>query len=574
MAASDAGGRPRRRWRRAGAPILFLVIAVAVFAPAWTSPGSRWIGESGDTELYLWFLRWTPHALGAGQNPFYTTAINHPLGVNLAWNTQMFLPGVLLAPITAWLGPIAAYNTMVTLALALDGWCAYLLARRFVVSVPAALAAGALYELSPALLVQALGHGNQVIAVTPPLVGLLLDDVMHRRRSPLRCGLLGGLLGTMQLYVSEEMLATTAVLAAVVLLVAGLLRRDGVRELLRPVLVTVATAALVTAVLSLPLLAEQFAGARTVSGAIQPGDTYVVDALEPLVPTAAIELQPPGSDTVTARFTGNLTEAGGYVGLPLLAAAIVIAVRRRRSPTVRVIGISTVAAAVLSLGPHLHVAGTVTPVPLPWWLIERLPLLGNALPERLAVDTMLGIALIAAIGLDGHVTRAQMRVRAAVVAVIGLTLLPTLPFPTTSDATPAYFRAGGPASALPRGTVLLVLPFAHQVTSSAPMLWQAESGMAFSMPEGYFVGPGAGHAVYGPPSTTLTDTLITITDTGQAPALDGETRSRLVDEMRGLGVHAIVLGPMAHHDEMQEFLAGLTGSAPQPQDGVLVWTLP
>jgi hypothetical protein len=575
VAASEAGGHPDRRWRSTGGTlILFIVVAVAVFLPAWTSPTTRWVGESGDTELYLWFLRWTPHALAAPANPLYTTAINHPLGVNLAWNTQLFLPGLVLTPITELLGPIAAYNVMVTAGLALDGWCAYLLARRFVSSRGPALAAGLLYELSPALLVQALGHGNQVIAFTPPLVALLLDDVIRRRRSPVRCGLLGGVLAAAQLYISEEMLATTAVLAAVVLLIAALRHRDRVRSLARPVVVTVGVAALLTAALSAPLLIEQFTGPRAVSGAIQPGDTYVMDALEPAVPTAAMEVQPPGADAVTARFTGNLTEAGGYVGVPLLVVAGGMAVRLRRRPLARIVALATAASALLSLGPHLHIAGWVSPLPLPWWLIERLPLLGNALPARLAVDTMLGIALLVALGLDQRPGPRRSRVRPAVMALVALTLLPALPFPSTADTTPGYFRDGGAAASLPHGTVLLVLPFAHQVTSSAPMLWQAESGMTFAMPEGYFVGPGDDHAVYGPPASPLSTALTDITDRGVAPALDEATRARLIAEMRALGVTRVVLGPMTHHAAMQDFLTGLLGGAPQAQQDVLVWTPP
>ena len=73
-------------------------------------------------------------------------------------------------------------------------------------------------------------------------------------------------------------------------------------------------------------------------------------------------------------------------------------------------------------------------------------------------------------------------------------------------------RGGGHAAvlhqlgggALPRDEVALVVPFPQKGRANQAMLWQAEAGMWFKMPGGYFVGPGPDGATLreAPPSTT------------------------------------------------------------------------
>jgi peptidoglycan/LPS O-acetylase OafA/YrhL len=191
----------------------------------------------------------------------------------------------------------------------------------------------------------------------------------------------------------------------------------------------------------------------------------------------------------------------------------------------------------------------------------------------MSLYVMLALGFLVAAGLDRIPARRRSRLRVVVVAAVALTLLPVLPYPSTADATPAYFRPGGAVSRIPDGAVVLVVPFAHQVTSTAPMLWQSEAGFRFVMPEGYFVGPGDGHAIYGPPPSALTTTLSAITDGGAEPAHGDRLRTELRDQMRALAVHTVVAGPMAHHDGVVRFLTWLLGSPPQSVQGVELWTL-
>ena len=66
------------------------------------------------------------------------------------------------------------------------------------------------------MLAHSLGHLHLTIALIPPLMLLALDDVLRRQRgSWVRAGLLLGLLGALQLWTGEEMLASEGLVALI-----------------------------------------------------------------------------------------------------------------------------------------------------------------------------------------------------------------------------------------------------------------------------------------------------------------------------------------------------------------------
>ena len=125
-----APARPRPSpWTLPVALFGYGLLALAANWPAF--PGDPGLFRQGDLSLFAWFLAWTPHALGHLENPFYTTWMNFPGGVNLLQNTQVFLLGVLAAPITLLVGPVASLNALLWAAFPLSAGAAYLLARQF-----------------------------------------------------------------------------------------------------------------------------------------------------------------------------------------------------------------------------------------------------------------------------------------------------------------------------------------------------------------------------------------------------------------------------------------------------------
>jgi hypothetical protein len=543
---------------------VFAALAIVLFASTLVRIDGAWIGDDRDPHLFIWYLGWTPHQLGALRSPFFTTALQAPGGANLMWNTAVFAPAVLLWPVTAAFGPVVSYNVMATAAVALSGWCAFLAARRLVANDLSAAVAGLVYGFSPYMMAQSLRHPHVTLALFPPLALLLLHEVLVRRRRPLLAGGLLGVASAVQLLTGEEILALTVLIAILGTGLLALLHRDEAVARARRAIPAFASAAACFAVLAGYPLALQFLGPLRVSGLLQPPDVYVTDLLALVAPAGPMALGGGAAAALTGRFTGNVSENDAYIGVPLLVLLVAVAVLGRRRPLVRWAVPLTVAAALLSMGPHLHVAGRVLPVPLPWAALGRLPLLESVVPARLMLFAFLGIALLLADLLARAGGRRILLLAAVAVALVPL--VPRWPYSSTVDATPAFFRPGGEVARVPQGGMVLVTPYANHLSSVA-MLWQAHAGYRFQMPEGEAFVPGPS---LGPPPSDLQATLAAL-DGGRPVPASAADLARTRGELAALGVATVVAGPSAGHDRVVGYLTSVLGRPPVRSGGVDVW---
>ena len=163
-----------------------------------------------------WVMEWPAYALAHGLDPFYSTALGHPTGINLLANAGIVAFGFLLTPVTWAFGPVASLNVALTLSPALSAMAMYVLLRRWVTWTPAAFAGGLVYGFSPIVLVSLTATAiNLAMAAVPPLVVACLDEiVVSQGRRPVRIGILLGLLLTLQFFIGTEVLLLTVVLGA------------------------------------------------------------------------------------------------------------------------------------------------------------------------------------------------------------------------------------------------------------------------------------------------------------------------------------------------------------------------
>ncbi len=582
MAAGTATPAPVSRARRAreaaaglGALVLLVGLAGLLFLPAWGDPAHRVIGGHGDAEQSMWFLRWLPWALTHGHNPLLTDHIGHPVGVNLMWNSSQPLTALAASPLTARAGPVVAYNAMVTLALGLSGWCAYLAIRRLGPGRIAALAGGLLYGFSPYMLAHAVGHLDLVMAPTPPLLLLLLHEVVVRRRRPAAlAGAAIGLLATVQLFVAEELLATEAIAALAVLGVLALRHRDRIGDTLPRLLVALGAGAAVFAALADWALAVQFLGPSRLRAVEAVPGVYETDLLNLVVPGDTQRLAPGWALAIARQFSGNASEQTGYLGIPLLTVLVITVVRHRRETLVRVAAGAGAVLVLLSLGPTLHIGGHHTHLPLPGLVLAHLPVLENLLPGRIMLYAYLAAAVLLAVFLSDLRMRGPARrtlAAAALLTAMAVTLLPRTPFPTAPVSTPAFFT-GAEVRRIPEGDVVLVAPFSRLEVPTEAMVWQALGDMRFRMPEGYYLGPGSNHTrVYGPAPSATSALMERIWAQGSAPPLDPALRRRVAAELRAWGVRDVLVGPMSHGELMTAVMTSLLGRPPLVRGEVALW---
>ncbi len=585
---------PRRRWL-VGSVVFagYVALALLMFHDAWADLGTVTFG-GGDAVLFSWYLAWTPHAVATGLDPFVTHHINAPDGTNILWSTGVPLLALLVAPVTAAAGPVTAFTVLLTAAPAVSGWAMFLAARRWTGAFPSAVA-GLLYGFSPYLVGGSYGHLHLTFVPFPPLLLLLLDDLFVRRRRPWRTGALLGLAVAAQAMVSEEVLATSAIVSAVGLAILAFRYRERVRAHLPDALRGLAACTAVASVLLAWPLAVQMFGAQRVHGTIQPPDIAVSDLFTFVTPTPLQAFGPDFAVRESLTFTGNAVEVSGYLGVPLLVLLAAIWFRRRADPLVGLFGPLFVAVAVLSLGPRLHVAGRTTGIPMPWVVFEQLPLLGSALPSRLSLFGVLAVAMVFAVWLDA-VWRGAFRGRqvspmsppaasagirllrryrpVGVVVLTAAVLVPLVPASMVgfTVATPAFFTGGSLAAWVAPGATALVAPYPHPEQDIA-MLWQAEADFRYRMVGCYCTVPGPdGRANFHAAPDPLNSALVAVQD-GRVGAAEALAAPGVRETFTAYRPDVVILGPTGHRAELEDFLAGLVGSAGTPVDGVVVWRL-
>ncbi len=530
-----------------------------------------------DSDLFTWWLHWTPWSLLHGHNPLVTDYQHFPVGVNAMWNTTVPVLGLLLAPLTLTAGPVVAFNIAMILGPVASGVAMAAALTPYTRRQTPRIVAGGLYAFAPFQLAHlAAGHLNLVWSLLPPALLYTVYVLVVRR--PRRAGLAGALLGV-ALAVQTVLYVQTVglgVLMLVVTAVALALRwpravLERLPELARAGLGCVATYAVLCAY-PLDLL---LAGPARPRGPIRVAGDSSADAANLLVPTDVTHFRP-----ALAGAAGHLAlyfgEQGGYVG-PAVGAVLLVAVLTARSTTIRLTAAVGSVAFVLSLGPTLVVLGHETGVPLPWRAVMHVPLLSEAEPVRLQAFVTLCVVVVVALWLDRLPDLASVAARGAGGVLAVLALLSWLPAnsqgtqparnPGFVTRVAAYLRPGDVAETYPRISNAFV-------DGSRPLLWQLASGMAYRTTGGYFIGSDAQHDELGEtPSNRYQDGCAALAQGQPAPGAAQATAAGR--ELRALGVTVVIVVPPpgANAAPLVEWTHRVTGSAGEAVGGAWVFRL-
>ncbi|MEW6578561.1 MAG: hypothetical protein AB1435_05135, partial [Chloroflexota bacterium] len=443
-----------------------LLAAVIVTWPLARHLGDRAAGTGyADTLEVTRHIWWAREALLDGANPFDQRLLAYPDGF-MSWvqwaHPLQVLPGALLA---LAIPPLAAFNVLLILTLALNGLAAYwlglLLSRG---DRPAAALLGGLVFLAYPTAQGHLSVGHLGIATLWPLPlfagclwRVLRDDAGWRTAG---WGALWLAL-TALAYISHPvyLLVPLIVLLGLGALFAGrgrVWRRERPAHQ-QPWLRAAAMVGL-GALLLIPFYGPLLSGAgrAELRDVAETGRvTYSADALSFASPSPFGWLGDWGLAPDYARdvLGTNSAEGTAYVGAVALALAALAVLRR---PPARLWLLVAAGAALLSLGPLLkwrdaplivEFESFKTYVTLPWIVAQDLPLLDAArAPGRFNLLTGLAISALASVGAGvvlGRVRRPALR--AALVAVLGAAVLVEYqvfaPFPTGDASQPPYFEA-------------------------------------------------------------------------------------------------------------------------------------
>ncbi len=522
------------------------------------SPRSHVVGDAGaDKTIFMWSFRWWPHALVHAHDPLTANIVWVPHGLDLAWVTSVPLLSVALTPLTVSVGSIAAYNIAALAAPTLSAWTGYLLARYLTRAFVPSLAAGWLFGFSAFEIGQTIGHLHVAFLAFVPLCALLSLKHLNGELSSRRFVILLALTLTAQFLTSTEIFVDVFIVGALFLGSAALLVPE-LRGRLRATTLRAATATALALALVSPYLWHAFVVAGTKSAPVRAPFSESADLLNYVSPTHLIWLQFPGSRSIASHFTATGAERGAYLGLPLLAIAVLFLWRRRRSGDVRAVGLALAAVVIASFGARVRVDGHVT-VPAPWRALATLPITKTVLPIRLTLFVALVVALITGMWLSDRVSRlGPWRWALAAAAIVFVFPNPSSTIWSSQAPNPVFFKTAAYKSHIGPGTTVLIFPFGGAGWS---LLWQAEDTFSYRLIDGHL-----GRKIT-PQEERWKDVYLAFGRGKRPPNLE----SRFKSFLEAHGVSAIVVAPDTNAHARR--LVGELGITPTQALGVLVYRL-
>ena len=581
--AIDRDKKLANRWSREvvvlhlGVLALLSTLSLWLFHSLWLGghPGSMLLlGEVADSSQQVWFLGFAAHSLQHLSSPFTSDLMYAGQGgFNALSQTSDLAVGYLLAPVTWMLGPIAASTVATLLAPVATGYAAFCCLRTMTSSPSGQILGATFYAFVPATLGPAQGgHLMVTLLVYPPMVlALFYDLLVTKRRSPRRIGILLGLATILQFFIGTEVLAMTAVVVVIGLLIAWALAPRGT-EVPWHALGTAGGAAgiLSGVVLAYPLWIA-LAGPQHVTGPAWPLVPYSAAHVGDLVGSVRTlhGLGYPG----TGR---NLNES--YLGWAVLAVlAVSTLVWKRLAWVLALTGILT---WTLTLGRAFASTSWWANL-LPMRQLSRLPLFDAVIPQRFMLLEDLAVAALLALSIDGWLRFHRERTattsttfarltRAGIVLVISLSLLPLAagyrPLTASPVHEPWWFTHR--SHTIPPSANVLVFP------SINSMLWQASENFPFRLVGGYAIIPDRN----GQSSTIgVRDPLDRFIANAEnlAQGLQPLNQSELQDAQDSLRrrnvTHVVVLTKNFNAGYVASTMVALLGRAPTIDHRVMVW---
>ena len=363
------------------------------------NPAAAYLGRGPDGLLNIWFFAWWAHAIAHHLNPFESTVVWAPSGVNLAWTTTFPLASCLLYPVTRSYGAIVASNATHLVAPPLAGWSAFVLCRYIAPRFWPAWFGGCLFAFSPYVLTSMIS-GELFMLVFP--VSLAVWATLRRLASDLSArGFVAilVLLLVAQFLLSVEVFASGTLFGAIALALAArtAVSDDEYARIVSAVW-PIGAAYAISAIILSPYLYYMLALGMP-EGTIFSPKNNAADFLNFLVPTSVNELgRLPSFGAMASHFRADLSESRAYLGLPLLVLIVLFARERWHDRDGRFIVYMFACACILAMGPFLQIAGHII-MPLPGAGLAALPLIDKALPGRFMMYAYLAAAVMLAMWL-------------------------------------------------------------------------------------------------------------------------------------------------------------------------------
>ncbi len=535
-----------------------------VTARLWRDLGHRRVEIASDHAQFIWFLKHAVRVVTEGADPFYTGLLNAPDGVNLMANTSALGLTLPMVPVTMLFGAEVSFALLLVLGLSATafGWY-WVFSRHLVTSRFAAAVGGSFCGFAPGMISHANGHINWTAQFLVPFIVLAA-----LRLRTWKDGILLGLLVAYQVFINEEVLLYTALALAVFMGSYAWMTKTPIKRVLPGLAVA---AAIAIPLVAYPLY-RQFFGAQTYNGLPESVAHYRAD----LASFPAFSRLSFGGTANDGKLAWNISEENSFFGWPLLLLMAGVVIWLWRRTLVKSLAITAGVFFVLSLGANLMVGRRGTGIPLPWLLLERVPLLGHVLVVRFALVLIpiFGALLALSVSLAQRLPDARYKRLAALVLVAALLPIVPVPIPVRGQPTvPEFVTSGAWREWVASGKSIVAVPVTSEEYPSA-MEWQRGAG-DFALAGGYFLGPGGqdGRARFGAKPRATARLIRDVYRTGLVPVVNARMQQNFREDTAFWNAGALVLPDQTlRGTELRRLIDQLAGPGWHVRD-VTVWQI-
>lgn len=469
----------------------YLLAALAMSYPLVTQFGDHIPGIDGDVWSYLWAMGWAREALLndattglVATNPFHSDLVLYPLGgaTQLLWGTA--LPSFASIPLQLAFGLVPAFNVGYLAASVLTGYGMYLVAKEVLLRAKelhlrakrvsgggreqlvhstqepgiqgASFVAGLVFAFGALRLGYGIAFTNLFHTEFMPFFVLFLWRATRRRGW--KDAVLAGLFFALNVYVDFQIAAFLGLLAVLWFVYGAAtaawnaLKANKGIDLPAIHLRQWGVMSVVAGLASLPMLLFLFQDLSLEGGdyirvyPLKYSAERSYDLLSFVLPNARsslyASLPAPRIDGVNASVNTEgesefSPDRQAFLGVTALVLALVGAVRFRRVLLFWILVV--LVFGVLALGPVLHIAGNNSGIPLPFMLLNGVPILNHIrIPMRYGLMVFFGASLLAGAGASVFIGWQKW----SLPLLTGLILIEAaaLPYPTLEYRVPEVYE--------------------------------------------------------------------------------------------------------------------------------------
>jgi len=382
--------------------VFYGIIAWAFFYPQLSEISVGMIGPPGDNMNTYWGMWWFEKSLTDPQTHLnFTPLVHFPEGADLTYYSYSFYNLILSFLLSPFLSKVTIYNLLMAHTFVLAGAGAYWLAREFSGGRLLSLAAGFIYAFNPSHYIHALCHLNIGSVQFIPFFALFVIRYA-RTRSGVHLALASVffLLNSLCDWNYMVMCAFFLMFAYAYLLIKNR------TWLLKSHLAGFFAIAFFGTLPLLPWIIPMIRTGLDPNMGTYPGHgRFVADLANFITPPPFHYLAPAATAApITSKLVTFIVEEVVYLGIANLILFAFALCRLGKRMSKIILGFS--AFAVLSLGTDILVRGNPFPFPLPYDIIQHIPILSQArCPSRFVVFVYLFLGIGVVLGLKpllGH----------------------------------------------------------------------------------------------------------------------------------------------------------------------------